>query len=111
MCSLGVVAGFFWRPNLLESQLGLERLRKEQGDPGLSLLDLDVADIHNIFKSNLNMTAECAGVYVDLISRFQLGEMLIVHTSNSNYGPAFDLFFTRSARRVCGIYQGLQLYG
>jgi hypothetical protein len=95
------------RPNLLESQLGLARLRKERGDPGLSLLDLDVGDIRDIYQSNLNMTAECAGLYVDLLSRYQQGEMLLVHTSNRNYEPALDVFFTRSARRMCGMHVGV----
>jgi hypothetical protein len=95
------------RPNLLESQLGLARLRKERGDPGLSLLDLDAGDIRDIYKSNVNMTAECAGLYVDLLSRYQQGEMLLVHTSNRNYEPALDVFFTRSARRMCGMHVGV----
>jgi hypothetical protein len=103
LACLGAMNDDHWRPNLLESQLGLARLRKERCDPGLSLLDLNIADIRDIHKSNLNMTAVCAGLYVDLLSRFDQGEMLLVHTSGHSYLPALDVFFTRSARRVCGM--------
>ena len=101
LCSFGAYNDYFWRPNVLESQLRLTSLRKERSDPGLSLLDLDIADIWDIYRFNLNMTAECAGVYVDLLSRFRHGEMLLVHTSGMGFSISPDLFFTRSARRAC----------